>query len=305
LILAVLLTLPTTSPASAKQTAFPVVFGPSDPTALEVRGSNGYELIVEGDDHEVTVSADGPDGTATYTTSHGHATARGIWGTFGKLGKVAARFHPSGQRTIQTPPRRCRGRPRVTSFGSFIGTIRFNGERAYTRVDAGRAPGRVRFFHRWHCPRAHRQRARGPGRAGAAARQARTVVLQAVDTRHHISFGATSIGNPNSLAATLFSLRSDERRGAIRISRYQLTFGAVDALSFDESLSSATVTAPRPFHGSAEYRVEPDGTRSWTGDLSGALPGLGEMQLTEPRFKAQLGELGNHGADMFSFAPGI
>jgi hypothetical protein len=66
--------------------------------------------------------------------------------SFGKLGKVSLHFRPSGKvRRVKIPKTCLKHRPPVVSarLGTFVGTIKFRGERGYTTVSAHRVKGGI------------------------------------------------------------------------------------------------------------------------------------------------------------------
>jgi hypothetical protein len=63
-----------------------------------------------------------------------------------------------------------------------------------------------------------------------------------------------------------------------------------NSVSFDvlDGLSSATVSSPEPFAGTASFKRNADGSTDWFGTLSVALPGIESTALTGPTFTANL-----------------
>jgi len=57
--------------------------------------------------------------------------------------------------------------------------------------------------------------------------------------------------------------------------------------------TSAVVAPSAPFSGTASFKAVPGGLAEWTGTLAVDLPGLGIVQLTDPRFSPELC-LGKH-----------
>ncbi|HWO84398.1 MAG TPA: hypothetical protein VNM38_11515, partial [Solirubrobacterales bacterium] len=59
-------------------------------------------------------------------------------------------------------------------------------------------------------------------------------------------------------------------------------------IRIDEALTTAKLTPPSPFHGTARYRAYPDGATSWSGDLSVNFPGAPRFPLTGPSWETFL-----------------
>jgi hypothetical protein len=58
---------------------------------------------------------------------------------------------------------------------------------------------------------------------------------------------------------------------------------------FDNAFSSATLTPPAPFSGSAIFQRNADGTISWAGSLAVSFPGMPDVPLVGPQFETTLG----------------
>ncbi|MGN6556736.1 MAG: hypothetical protein ACTHLH_01835 [Solirubrobacterales bacterium] len=260
-----------------------------------LRSSNGYKITVsadpEGTYNSVELTVEGHSGTALYI-AQGHATASTIRARFGRLGRVAVRFEPSGRQRHAKLSKKCfRDRPPVVSsrLGSFVGTIRFRGERGYTRVSAHRAWGGIgdpltntskKSGCDFHESKAQRKR------------ELESVILDAASPRAGITFTAGRLfGSPPPLSPSgksapsgnnriLFLAGAGEKIGRLRILRFAVAFGGPETFAFDEALDSATVSPPAPFTGSGSFLRNPDGSTSWTGTLAVSLPGLGSVPLT-------------------------
>ena len=253
------------------------------------RASNGYRIEVSDSRRRVRLLARGPAGTATYTVP-GRVTQRGIQANFGKRGIVDVSFRPSGRAIIETPPRRCEGKPRVARWGSFVGTIRFKGERGYTRLHVRRAGGRTRSAPRWRCKRPGRARA-----SGSEAERAIPVVLELSDRRRGLEVGILSFGEPGKDSLTFYAASMQERRGRMRIARsyFEITTSGTP-FAYDESLSEATIAPPPPFAGKGLFERR-KGRDSWTGSLSVVLPGTPRISLVGKRFRPRLYRLDEDG----------
>jgi hypothetical protein len=258
--------------------------------------SNGYQITVSADPttgvHRfVHLTANGHGGSAEYNVN-GTVTPTTIQADFGQLGKISVRFEPSGrQRNVRVPKKCMKQRPPVVTsrLGKFVGTIRFRGERGYTRVSAHSALGGTgdplantpkKLQCDFHESEAERER------------ELESVSLDGAPPRAGISFSAFRLFG-DILASTasgkamppkgdryLFLALAGEKVGKMSILRSSGALGTAKDFVFDNSLTSATVRPPSPFTGSGSFLRNADGSTSWTGDLAAPLPGLGTVSLT-------------------------
>lgn len=263
----------------------------SQPVAeLELRGSGGYSVSIVGNRRTVGLLAiKGLDGIASYET-RGRVTPRGVRARFGGLGKVAVEFRPSGRVKRKRPPRGCRGGVRKTFPGVFVGTIRFRGERGYTRASARRAKGSMEIRPAWRC----KGRRGAEGEAGGPSfpdlGPGVTTTLQASSTRGRLAFVAAAWRPPEERGLTVFFATATERRGGMVVERGATAIGPERGFVFDAGLGTATVSPPRPFRGTAMLTTEPGGTTSWSGSLKVDLPGRKGVALATPTFTASLSQ---------------
>jgi hypothetical protein len=259
---------------------------------LELRASNGYEVVVSGEGDVVTVgvsrvhSASG-SGAFTAYLARGRATAKGIEANFGSYGRVAVRFHAAPGPVQAGGPPDCAGTlAGTTRYGTFTGTVRFRGEGGYTSVNAKRAEGEL----------------------VTPASNACAPVDGSLLTSMHKAFATIGVEAP--FRSTLYASHKEgpgevffeAERGAYagfvavqertegQVGIYNYAFARAPGSSFSTStkLTSAKVTAPAPFSGSATLSRDAAGVRSWTGDLSVTFPGTGPVALTGPQFKTRL-----------------
>jgi hypothetical protein len=282
-------------PASASADSFESIltFGPRAPAEFTARGSNGYVIRVEGSAGKVKLSASGPSGTATYAVP-GNATRRGIAANFGRRGRVDVEFRPSRRMRIETPPNRCEGKLRVTHWGVFVGTIRFAGERGFTRLRAGRMAGRTHTFPRWKCKR---RRGAGAGRLSksSAGADRAPVVWEVSNRRLGLEVSALSAVLSDKQTLTFFFAALRERRKRMQITRTLVAPAEEGEFTYDESLTEATVAPSKPFSGTATFERRPGGSVSWTGSLSIVLPGTARIPLVGARYHPRLYRLGKDG----------
>jgi hypothetical protein len=274
-----------------------------------LRGTNGYLIRVSAEPKppqsksvvtiglpSVTLSAMHEHQEVVYET-RAAATLTAIDASFGRLGTISVSFIPSGKVLRARRPKRCRmGRflPAIaeTRLGVFVGTISFHDEHGYTVVHAKRAKGGV---------------GDGPMRPHEKITRGRTISSTETPKPSEPQLPrrvSLDVGSPHSARGVLvnplpvglsktstkeysFEGFTNERRGRIRISHYVSVLGPASDFNFNSSLTSATVTPPAPFFGTASFQREADST-SWAGSLSGPLPARGIVQLAGPRFSGEL-----------------
>jgi hypothetical protein len=222
----------------------------------------------------------------TAYVAHGTVTPGRIEAAFGRLGKVAVRFHPSGRVVRSRPPRHCKGARFTRRFGVFTGTVRFTGEAGYVAVRAHRAKGSTRSPLQLNCAprnfhadagRSSRQVGRGPEFTPTILAASWRRVVSSTD------FFSFQIGKK-----TLYLAVAEESRGSMAEVRFAAVVAPSRTFAADDALTSATVRPPAPFHGTGSYAAAPDGTKSWTGSLSVSLPGTPRFPLTGTQFEDML-----------------
>jgi hypothetical protein len=280
---------------------------------FKVGGSNGYTAYFQLAGNTASVDAIRTPSlrvllSATYI-SNGRLEGDRIRARFGSRGRIAVEFRPSGEVRRRRPPRRCKGEPRVTRLGIFVGTIRFAGEGGYTSVDADRAKGKVRTAPRWRCGRRQgspSRRAAYPVAGASIAKRApfgldpeaeRFTVLAAESDDDGTAFTARAVRLQGRPGSTSFIATRLESRPSLRIVRFAFTDGTDDTFSFDEVLSTASATPPSPFAGSANFVRDAGGKvcvrypcdrSSWLGSLSVDFPGADDVPLAGEGFRALL-----------------
>lgn len=271
---------------------------------FSLRGSNGYRITVSGDPGghgpaDVEINIDNPTGGVFYL-GHGTVSPRGMHATFGRVGKISVRFHPSGkERRVRVSKACLKNRPPTVTaqLGTFVGTVRLHGENGYTSVVAHRAIGglgdplaisRGKLQCGWYPSTAERKE------------EEESVQLTAADKSSGVYFSASPLfrGSPQPGGATgrptsgkgkdLFLAIQGERREGLLVIRTAGAAAPSSAFSFDPALTSATVTPPPPFTGAATFERNADGSTSWTGSLGVSMPGLGLVSLTGPGYKSEL-----------------
>jgi len=283
--------------------------------------SNGYAMSVETAGHrQVTLTLAKGSVTATYRTT-GRVSREGIEAKFGALGEIAVEFDGRPTRFSLRPGlsfglprglfhRECRGRRPQQEVGSFHGTIRFEGENGFTRIDTDRAKGKVRRTYRRFCKGGllSRSFAATLGRASASAAKKptlhdlyiNTLVVRGEQGGRELSFavlgfsGSSGVPLLDELVKALgpFAIvETSEHREGMLIKRRGLAFGEEGSLIVSppkRKRVSVTIAFPKPLEGTAKFDHVPGSPPSWVGSLVARLPGAGAVPLTgeglEPTF---------------------
>jgi hypothetical protein len=257
-----------------------------------VRGTRGYTITVSASPgaNEVELSAVGSEGAAQYDV-RGKVTNESIVASFGKLGRIAVSFEPSGREGKEKVGPKCQKErpPTVTArLGRFVGTIEFAGERGYTKVDTHSAAGGIgdplaiageKPTCEFHESEAQRKK------------ELELISLDGSPATGKVFFSAVRLfGNiPIQLPAKrlppagdryFFSVAATEKAGPVTIMRSNGALGEAKDFTYDPSLDSATVSPPAPFSGTGSFVRNADGSTGWTGSLAAPLPGLGKVALT-------------------------
>jgi hypothetical protein len=193
---------------------------------------------------------------------------------FGRLGRLALRFHPD--RSFRRNP--CE----VLYRGVYRGVLEFAGERHYTELDARRARGRGFLVPPRRCEEASTSAV--PFNGGGL----RTHLL-AISKRPRgvISLSARRLPGEGRLSVEGELEESRERMLITR--RAFARVGGRDAFVASAPGAHpafALLTPPKPFAGSAVFEETGVGRSSWSGDLSAWLPGVGRVALAGPRFSS-------------------
>lgn len=276
-----------TAPALAGAKPGYVVFPGYHEAELNLKGSHGYSIQVTKTNRFVEMFVDRSPDSAVYLIRRRQTNDDRIEVEFPGVGRVSVEFHLVGPPQKEGgffPP--CKGGKTTKQPGYFQGTIRIRGERGYTSAHTDRASGEVATVTKEICKRSifnHSKStpAEDETRLSAASgpKHGRSVALSAST----VNFGST--------VETFFAGFASERRRGMVIFRQASVRGTADDLALSDTgdyPASATITPPAPFHGSAAFQRISGGENSWTGSLSVALPGLGQVALAGPSFSAKL-----------------
>jgi hypothetical protein len=208
----------------------------------------------------------------------------GVLARFGRLGLIDLDFEPTGQPTEQKPGPFCRGGPQITWEGVFTGTVQLHGRYGFRSIHHRSFTKKGTFTHtpRWVC---HLPDEAAPpvSRGGngvllwAGSCDGRSVNVQSERPRagglaqRSISYSATA----------------HIREGRVQIQQDINVPAAPETFSFDEALSTATVSPPAPFHGTGTLARKADGTTTWSGSLSATILDR-QVSLAGPGFESDL-----------------
>lgn len=217
---------------------------------------------------------------ATSYLARGVARPERLQATFGNFGKVKMRFRPSRHRTWAGRRRSCRGANRfIKKHGVFRGSLRFRGEGGYVTVRIHRARGAVVI----PAPKCRKRRG-GPGfDFDLNFFQPKVALLSVM----RMGIDATAFLALEGRRNTQFVATTEESRGRLAIVRIAV-LRKHSPVRTNEALTTAKLTPPAPFHGTARYRAYPDGATSWSGDLSVNFPGAPRFPLTGPSWETFL-----------------
>lgn len=256
---------------------------------FSLAGSNGYWISVDGGHHKVAISvSEGrlrPSRTVeTVYTFPGTVSRDAIEANLGGFGEISLRFVPSGKVTIKRRsklPKGCKApRSIVRRQGAFVGIIRFEGERGYTTVDATQVNGSIGTPEGIVCGSFNN----GSGGKRCAHRAASRPLpyLDAATPHNGLSFGAAVLGDHRQHVS--FVARSFEKSGTISIVRWVSVVASRSDFKFNHRLTTASVTPPPPFSGTATFRRQYKASPSWTGSLAVSFLGTLGVSLTGANF---------------------
>jgi hypothetical protein len=280
---ALLLSLALPAGAAAKPGYFAV---PAYRSAeLSMHGSNGYLIrIYRQQPGSLSVLASKGKRTVNYFIPHVGGSTERIRARLPGVGRLALHFHrrSTSRRRERWPG--CTGGARSIQKGVFTGTIRLHGERSYTAVSLHRAGGEVVSVEREVCKRSDGGHERSSDATFLAAGSRTPAGLLDL-------FSFEFPGLPDGAAFVSFNAALDHHRGRMQIQNGVSAFSEDPAdfrVEGGRHPSSATITPPAPFTGSATFSRQPDGSIAWSGDLEVELPGVGPVVLTGPGFEPQL-----------------
>lgn len=267
--------------ASAKPGYF--TFPAERTSQVTVKGTQGFQITIKRVRGYVELTASNGNASAIYIVRSAKTPADRIAARFPGLGRVSLRMHPMGE--AQYLPPFCRGRPSIKQAGIFRGTIRFKGERGFTRALASHARGYMYRSFKEVCRRSD----------GDFSDEPIPGYLLTAAARSHgggVLFGAfRSTDESITQGDTYYSALMSERLRGMLIARTAFTRARPDTYVVEGPNTrpdSATVTPPAPFSGDASFHWAPGMSGEWSGSLSVDLPGAGTVPLTGDSFESEL-----------------
>ena len=291
-LIAFVISLPLTVPSSASATH--VWLGKSE-YRLSAKGSNGYRLRLSTYEnrlyHRISLTAENDEGQSVRYSVQGAPKNGRINAIFPGVGEIHADMHPSRLKELP-PPKGCKLPKAVIEYGAFVGRIKFRGEMGYTELSAKKVHGAIERSKRQECQLVRSARPTGHRRIPQPGISHFTT-LQLVNG--HVVVNATT---PAGGTEASFEAGAHEERNGMVIER--VSRGVTSSGDFEASpdLTSATISPPPPFLGTATYSGPPRSTGCPfpcpppVGQVSGSLrlrlPGLGVVPLTGPQVEATL-----------------
>lgn len=269
--------------ACAKGRSFDAAKFPGYAASFRLKGSNGYSIeigayaVPQEEEERIFISAARRGSSASYSAPV-RMTATTISADLGSLGKVDLHLNPSGEeRTIHI---KCgRGDTFTYEPGFYEGVLRFNGEEGYTRVSETRVPLQPQLTS--FC-------SRGSGYGEAISAGEPGARLRGLSFAHGriLSFQVNKNG---PRARTLFTASLKERHDGIRIRREVGGFVPTNAFRWASDLSTATLSPPSPFAGSATLTRNSNSVSPlFRGNLTLDFPGRSNVRLAGPSVHASL-----------------
>lgn len=248
---------------------------------LTIKGTHGFRITVTRISRRVELTASDGSTSAIYVVRSAKIPTNRIEATFPGLGEVSVRFRPSGR--VHREPGFCEQRPLFRQNGIFSGTIRFEGEQGFTRIDAENARGFVFRSFKETCKGGNDDSGATPiySLAERAKSQGRVTSLTAIKPVSQSAFDNSS---------TYFASQLERRRGMTTI-RVGVASSDPDTFALAGppiQPESATLTPPSPFSGTASFQASSGALAKWEGTLAVELPGVGSVPLTGPQFRPEL-----------------
>lgn len=225
--------------------------------------------------------------SASTTTSYSVAARTdrtGVLARFGHLGRIDLDFKPTGQSTEQKSGPFCQGGPQLTWEGVYTGTVQLQGRYGFRSINDRSFTSKGTFSHtpRWVCHL--------PDEATPPAPQGGNGVLLwagSCDGRGLSVQSERLRAGGREQRSISYSAYASLREGRVQIQQDITVPAAPKTFSFDEALTTATVSPPAPFRGIGTLAREADETTTWSGSLSATILGR-QVSLAGPGFKSEL-----------------
>lgn len=255
---------------------------------FSLESSNGYLISVSAGRHQIAITvAEGDLRSShvvetTYSAS-GAASPKGMEANLGTLGEISLRFVPSGQTITKRRPKLPKGckapRTVVRREGAFVGVIRFEGEADYTAVEATEVHGSIGTSENVFCATFSNGSERGKHHHRLVPS---LPYLNATTAHNALGFAVAATSHNDGRWGFIAS--SIEKIGLISIFRWASVVAGPSDFKFDSRLTTAVVTPPPPFSGTATFRRRQNGPPLWTGSLAVSFLGAPSTPLTGSNF---------------------
>jgi hypothetical protein len=250
---------------------------------LTIKGTHGFRITVTRISGRVELTASNGNTAAIYVVRSAKNPTDRIQATFPGLGEVSVRFDPSG-RAPRAPGGFCGSRPGFRQNGIFRGSIRFEGEQGFTRINVGSAPGSVFGSFKEVCK----------GSRGSDSEMPPDYLLEEKarsrgGTTVFVAMKSSDALSPDP-SARYFASHWERQYGmlSVRVASAQADRDTFATGGSPFRPESATLTPPAPFSGTASFQASPGALAKWEGTLAVELPGIGTVPLTGPQFRPKL-----------------
>jgi hypothetical protein len=250
-----------------------------------VNGTHGFKVTFAVSRRAVAVIAGKEPAVVRYLVHGGRVEGDRFAGKLPGIGGVSVRFRQRGKtRRISIF---CPHAPILSRPGTFVGRIRFRGEKGYTEVRTTHAAGTLAEIPQRGCgPSPPREQTR----LLRTLKQKKSSLVQLEARSRNLAFLSLQLSGSEGLAlSATFAIYSHKHdRMAIQNTVIQVLSAPSILITEDpEFPRTATVGPRRPFSGSAALELRGPRSSSWTGDLAVTLPGVGHVRLAGPRFRSQ------------------
>jgi hypothetical protein len=247
-------------------------------TRVDLKGSNGYSILIVADrKRHLVLETVKDEFTTEYTTHDTLAAPDRMKAVLPGLGSISVRFHPRGPVHRLPPFAGCSGPRPMVQKGVVRGVVKFTGERKYTQVKTHEAPAEI---EEWKSQRCRRDAIPGP-----AGPRLDTWVSK---------FSADSLGTyflarkykPGMLedgGRVLYSVERGEAASEFAsLVVWRRAVVADPAFAFDAHPEHMVISPPPPFTGTGTFSRTPESVFTWEGDLSIQFPGIDPLPLAGP-----------------------
>ena len=249
---------------------------------FKLEGSNGYRIRVSAYLGVMSLTTVKGGMTTEYYAQNAHVDANHLRVRLPGLGLISVRFHKRGlARHLSLAG--CDGPRATVRRGVVRGTIRFAGERGYTKVAAREADADSAEWEKQRC------RFGTPGHVSGNQRPQTNRFQAWGDETSSTFFGATKY-RPGVLdgGRVVFTAETSSYRGSLRIARHTSVLAPASTFRIpepDTNPEHVIFTPPPPFSGTGTLARTPESVFTWEGDLTVQFPGIDPIPLTGPSFE--------------------